>query len=90
MAKREFIVLSLPAIMDILISKRWSKPQIARAIGVSPLQVHYYATGKTKVPNPKVCMDIFNNLTLDGKAPLVNHYGSYEELEEHLKGYSHA
>lgn len=90
MAKREFISLSLPAVMAILISKRWSKPQIAKAIEVSPLQVHYYAIGKTKVPNAKVCMNIFNNITIEGKAPLVDVYKSYEELEEHLKGYTHA
>lgn len=88
MAKREALVLSLPAIMAVLISKRWSKPQIAKAIGVSPLQVHYYSTGKTKVPNPQVCMNIFNNITIEGKAPLVNHYKSYEELKSHLNAFS--
>ena len=84
---RDYIKLSLPAIMNILISKRWSKPQIAKAIGVSPLQVHYYSSGKTKNPNPAVCMSIFNGLTIEGKAPLVDTYESYEELENHLKAF---
>ena len=84
---REYIKLSLPAIMNILISKRWSKPQIAKAIGVSPLQVHYYSNGKTKNPNPSICMNIFNGLTIEGKAPLVDTYESYEELENHLKAF---
>ena len=87
MAKREYIKLSLPAIINILISNRWSKPQIARSIGVSPLQVHYYSTGKTKIPNPQICMNIFDRLTIEGKAPLVDVYQSYEELENHLKAF---
>lgn len=87
MATREWISLSLPAVMNILISTRWSKPQIAKAIGVTPLQVHYYSNGKTKVPNPQVCMNIFNNLTIEGKAPLLNIYKNYEELEAHLKAF---
>lgn len=87
MAKREYIRLSLPAIINILISNRWSKPQIARTIGVSALQVHYYSNGKTKEPSPKICMSIFDKITIEGKAPLVDLYQSYEELENHLKAF---
>lgn len=75
--------LSIQAFVNILESKNWSRPQIAKTIGVTPYQVYLYSTGVTKTPGPKICMSIYKNINLEGEEVLINAYNSYEDLEQH-------
>jgi predicted transcriptional regulator len=72
--------LPLMAAMHLLIERKYTKPHIAALIGVSTLQVHYYATGKTKCPTPIICKAILDNFNI-----LINIYKSIEELDSHLE-----
>jgi predicted transcriptional regulator len=74
------LVLPLMAAMHLLTERKYTKPHIAKLIGVSPLQVHYYATGKTKCPTPIICKEILDNFNI-----LISTYKSVEELEAHLE-----
>jgi len=79
----ELIKLSLPAFIKILESKNWSRPQIAKSIGVTPFQVYLYGIGKTKQPRAEICMNIFNGPKIEGKSVLLDLYTSYEDLKAH-------
>ena len=87
-AKLKIVTLSLIGFIEVLLSKRWTKKQIAGKIGVSELQVHYYHNGTTKTPNPQVCKNILDKIKIDGHQVLVSLYDSVEDLEEHLEVYS--
>lgn len=75
--------LSIKAVIAILDNKNWSRPQIAKVFGVTTMQVWLYYTGKTKTPGPKVCMNIYNNIKLEGTQVLIDIYETYKDLEEH-------
>lgn len=77
------IKLSIQAFVNILEDKNWSRPQIAKTIGVTTYQVYCYSIGKTKTPGPKICMNIYKNVAIEGKKVLINAYNSYEDLEQH-------
>ena len=56
--------------------------------GVTSLQVHYYKTGKTKQANPEVCMNVFNNIKIEGLPVLLDFYETYEDLEQAYNAYT--
>lgn len=80
---REILKLSLPAYVNILESKNFSKAQIAKSIGVTPYQIYLYRLGKTKCPRAVICMNIFNGPKIEGKSVLIDIYSTYQDLEEH-------
>lgn len=85
MIRQNEIKLSLPSFIQILFSKNWTKPQIGRAIGVTPYQVYLYGKGTTKSPKAQVCMNIYTNIPIEGKNVVIDLYSSYEELLQHYK-----
>ncbi len=84
----DYIVMSLPSIIVTKQKANWSNRQIGNTIGVTPLQVSYYGSGKTKLPSPIVCKAIFDNLKIDGKHCLLDEYSTIEELEQHLEAFN--
>ena len=76
--------VSLPTLIGMLHEKRYTNPTIAKAIGVTPLQVYYYHTGKTKEPRAEVCMKLFSKFKVNGKHMLVDLYTDINDLEHHL------
>ena len=79
----DYIVVPLKTAISLLHEQRFTNPMIAKKLGVTPLQVHYYHSGKTKEPKAKVCMKLFEEFRHEGKNILVNLYKTYEELEHH-------
>ncbi len=81
----DYIVLNLTTIITDHMNRNWTRPQLAKVLGVTPLQIHLYKNGTTKSPKPQVCKAIFDNLSIDGKQCLIDIYNSIEDLEKHLK-----
>jgi transcriptional regulator with XRE-family HTH domain len=82
---KKYIRLPLKSVITLLQEKHYNNPIIAKKIGVTSLQVHYYHRGKTLKPSPMVCMKIFNNFVVEGDHILVDIYKDYSELENHYK-----
>ena len=85
MEEARYTRMSLPAIISLLQEKHYTNPIIAKKIGVTSLQVHYYHRGTTKAPKATVCMKLFTEFTFDGKHMLVDLYKDYDELEHHVE-----
>lgn len=60
----------------------------AKMWGVTPLQVHYYKTGKTQQASPKVCMHVFKNIKVEGKPALIDTYDTPEDLQQAYDAYT--
>jgi hypothetical protein len=85
MEELNYVRLPLKSAITLLQEKHYTNPIIAKSIGVTPLQVHYYHRGKTIKPSAIVCMRIFNSFKVNNKHILIDIYKTYEELEEHYK-----
>ena len=83
MSSDETVKLGLQAYINILESKNWSRPQIAKAIGVTPYQVYLYSIGKTLRPRAVICLNIFNGIKIEGKSVLLDLYSTYDDLKAH-------
>ena len=55
--------------------------------GVTPLMVHHYKTGRTKQPNPEVCMNVYRNILIKGQPVLLHFYETYGDLEQAYNAY---
>lgn len=55
----EFKLMGLSELVKHLKGQGLSLNKQAKLWGVTPLQVHYYKTGKTKQANPKICMHVY-------------------------------
>ena len=55
--------------------------------GVSPLMVHHYKTGRTRQPNPEVCMNVYNNIKVKGQPVLLHFYDTVEDLNQAYQAY---
>ena len=75
--------LSMQAAINLLYEHRYNKTNIANLLGVTPLQVYYYATGRTKVPKPDICWKLYHNFEIDGKHILLNIYKDFDDLKHH-------
>jgi len=81
----KYVVLPLKTIISFLHERNYTNPMIAKGIGVTPLQVHYYHRGTTKAPKPDVCMKLLTEFTHQGKHMLVDLYKDYGELHHHVE-----
>lgn len=75
--------VSMSTAIQLLYEQRYTNPQISNILGVTPLQVHYYAIGKTKVPKPEVCYKLYQNFKVDGKSLLLDIYKDFDDLKHH-------
>ena len=75
--------LSMQAAINLLYQNRYNKTNIAKLLGVTPLQVYYYAIGKTKTPKPEICWRLYHNFNIEGKHILFNMYKDYNDLKHH-------
>ena len=82
------VVSLITIITHYLETKKWTKNQVCKAIGVTPYQVYCYATGKTITPSPTICLNIFNNLKFEGLNCLVDIYSNHCDLIEHNEAVS--
>jgi hypothetical protein len=83
----EYVRIGLMEAIKELKNLRHTNPTIGEQLGVTPLQVHYYGTGKTKQPNPEVCMRFFTQFKLQGKHILLDLYEDVEDLTNHYDIY---
>jgi len=79
----DYIRVSIQVAVNLIREQRYSNPQIAKILGVTALQVHYYSIGKTKTPKPKVCMKLYKNFKVEGKSLLLNIYKNFNDLQHH-------
>jgi len=79
--------ISLPVAIHMLHEKHYTNPMIAKIIGVTSLQVHYYHKGETKQPKVQICMAFYKGFIIDGNRILLNLYKTVEDLHQHYDLY---
>lgn len=84
----EFTPMGLSQLVCYLKGQGLSLNKQAKLWGVTPLQVHYYKTGKTKQANPGICMHVYENVKVQGKPVLIDTYASVEDLKQAHAAYT--
>jgi len=79
----DYIKVSIQVAINLIKEQRYTNPQIAKVLGVTTLQVHYYSIGKTKLPKPEVCLNLYKGFIVDGKHLLLNIYKNFDDLQHH-------
>ncbi len=83
----EFKSMGLSSLVRYLKGQGLSLAKQSKMWGVTPLQIHYYKTGKTKQANPGVCMHVFNNIKVENKPVLIDSYDTPDALRQAYKAY---
>lgn len=84
----DFTPMGLSELVRYLKGQGLSLSKQAKLWGVTPLQVHYYKTGKTKQANPAVCMHVFEHVKVKGLPVLIDTYDSPEDLKQAYNAYN--
>ena len=84
----EFKLMKLAELVNYLKGQGLSLNKQAKLWGVTPLQVHYYKSGKTKQANPGVCMHVYKNIKVEGKSVLIDNYDTPEALQQAYDAYT--
>ena len=86
--EKPFIRVTLSVAIKLLKEEQhYTNKALADILKVTPLQILYYGQGKTKQPNPNVCLRLYKNFRLQDKPIILDIYRDYEDLKQHHSVY---